>query len=86
MNLAPTPAAATGTFEFTAANGDTLAASFTRLGTPTTTPGIASIVETATITGVTGRFAGATGSLIVERRVDLLDLETTGSFEGTIRG
>ena len=84
MNLAATPATAVGTFEFTAANGDTLRASFTGLGTPTATPGIASIVETATITGGTGRFAGATGSFIVERIVDLINLQTTGSFEGTI--
>lgn len=84
VNLAATPAAAVGTFEFTAANGDTLTASFTGLGTPTATPGIASIVETATITGGTGRFAGATGSFIVERIVDLINLQTTGSFEGTI--
>lgn len=85
VNLALTPATAIGTFEFTAANGDALTASFTGLGTPTATPGIASIVETATITGGTGRFAGATGSFIVERLVDLINLETTGSFEGTIR-
>jgi hypothetical protein len=84
VNLAATPATAVGTFEFTAANGDTLRASFTGLGTPTATPGIASIVETATITGGTGRFAGATGSFIVERIVDLINLQTTGSFEGTI--
>ena len=84
VNLAATPATAAGTFEFTAANGDTLTASFTGLGTPTATTGIASIVETATITGGTGRFAGATGSFIVERLVDLINLETTGSFEGTI--
>ena len=84
VNLAATPAAAVGTFEFTAANGDTLRASFTGLGTPTATPGIASIVETATITGGTGRFAGATGSFIVERIVDLINLQTSGSFEGTI--
>jgi hypothetical protein len=84
VNLAATPATAIGTFEFTAANGDTLRASFTGLGTPTATPGIASIVETATITGGTGRFAGATGSFIVERIVDLINLQTTGSFEGTI--
>jgi hypothetical protein len=84
VNLAATPATAAGTFEFTAANGDTLRASFTGLGTPTATTGIASIVETATITGGTGRFAGATGSFIVERLVDLINLDTTGSFEGTI--
>jgi hypothetical protein len=84
VNVAVTPATATGTFEFTAANGDTLTASFTGLGTPTAVPGVASIVETATITGGTGRFAGATGSFIVERTVDLINLQTTGSFEGTI--
>jgi hypothetical protein len=84
VNVAATPATAVGTFEFTAANGDTLRASFTGLGTPTATPGIASIVETATIMGGTGRFTGATGSFIVERMVDLINLETTGSFEGTI--
>jgi hypothetical protein len=84
VNLATTPATATGTFEFTAANGDTLMASFTGLGTPTATPGIASIVETATIVGGTGRFAGATGRFIVERIVDLINFQTTGSLEGTI--
>ena len=84
VNLATTPAIAIGTFEFTAANGDTLRASFTGLGTPTATPGIASIVETATITGGTGRFAGATGSFIVERIVGLDQPPTIGSFEGTI--
>src|SRR5262249_22214826 len=84
VNLATTPLTATGTFEFTAANGDTLTASFTGVGTPTATPGITSIVETASITGGTGRFGGASGSFIVERIVNLVTLRTTGSFEGTI--
>jgi hypothetical protein len=84
VNLATATATAVGVFEFTAANGDTLRASFIGLGTPTATPGLASIVETATITGGTGRFAGATGSFVVERIVDLINLRTTGSFEGTI--
>jgi hypothetical protein len=84
VNLADTPATAVGTFVFTAANGDTLTASFTGLGTATATPGIFSIVETATITGGTGRFDGATGSFIVERIVNLVDLTTIGRFEGTI--
>ena len=84
VNLATIPVTAIGTFEFTAADGDTLRASFTGLGTPTGTPGIFSIVETATVTGGTGRFAGATGSFIIERLVDLINLTTTGSFEGRI--
>ena len=73
----------TGTFEFTAANGDTLTADFTGTATPET-PSVVSIVETANITGGTGRFAGATGSFIVTRTADLASLLTTGSFEGTI--
>ncbi len=41
----------TGTYEFTAANGDTLTAGFTGQASLTATPGVLSVVETATITG-----------------------------------
>jgi hypothetical protein len=41
-------------------------------------------VETATVTGGTGRFAGATGSFICERLFDTIAGTTAGSFEGTI--
>jgi hypothetical protein len=75
---------ATGSYEFTAANGDTLYAEFTGLATPTDVPGVLYIEETATIKGGTGRFAGATGSFVVERLFDRIALTTTGSFEGTI--
>ena len=54
---------AIGSYHFTAANGDTLSADFTGQSMPTATPGVIAIVETATITGGTGRFAGATGEL-----------------------
>jgi hypothetical protein len=74
----------TGTYEFTAANGDTLAAGFTGQASPTATPGFLSVVDTATITGGTGRFAGVTGSFTIERLVDQATGLTTGSFEGTI--
>jgi hypothetical protein len=70
-----------GTFTFTAANGDTLTADFT--GQAQSGP-IVSIVEHATITGGTGRFARATGSFIVERQFDPVRGTTEGSFEGTI--
>jgi hypothetical protein len=72
-----------GTYEFTAANGDTLTAGFTGQAT-LTSPGVLSVVETATITGGTGRFADATGSFIVERVFNQVTSLTTGSFEGTI--
>ena len=73
----------TGTYTFTAANGDTLTAGFTGQAT-LTAPGVLSVVETATITGGTGRFADATGSFSVERMFNQVTGVTTGSFEGTI--
>lgn len=75
---------ATGSYEFTAANGDTLCADFTGQSALTSTPGVLSIVETAIITGGTGRFAGATGSFTTERLFNTLAGTTTGSFNGTI--
>jgi hypothetical protein len=75
---------AIGTFVFTAANGDMLTADFTGASGPTATPGVYAIVETATITGGTGRFAGATGGFVVERLVNLDTGLTSGSFDGTI--
>jgi hypothetical protein len=75
---------ATGTYEFTAANGDTLTADVVGRAMPTGTPGVLAIVEVATITGGTGRFAGATGNFTIERLYDTANLTTVGSFEGTI--
>jgi hypothetical protein len=75
---------AVGSYQFTAANGDTLYAEFTGHATPTEIPGVLYIEEEATITGGTGRFAGATGSFVTERWYDTVAQTTTGSFEGTI--
>ena len=72
-----------GSFAFTAANGDILTADFTSQASPTT-PGVLSIVETAFISGGTGRFAGATGHFTVTRSFDFATNLTAGSFEGTI--
>jgi hypothetical protein len=85
----PFPWTSTGSYQFVAANGDTLFASFTGLVNSTGTPGVLAAVETATITGGTGRFAGATGGFIVVRFVHILgplpcDRTTDGSFNGTI--
>jgi hypothetical protein len=70
-----------GTFTFTAANGDTLTADFTgqAQGGP-----IVSIVEHASITGGTGRFAGATGTFTVRRQFNPATGTTEGSFQGSI--
>ena len=74
----------TGTYEFTAANGDTLTADVTGRS-PLMPPGVPQTsVETGTITGGTGRFASASGNFTAERVVDLATGLTTGWFEGTI--
>jgi hypothetical protein len=73
-----------GVYQFTAANGDTVTADFTGESAPTDTPGVLAIVEVATITSGTGRFAGATGSFTVTRLYDTAAGTTTGTFEGTI--
>ena len=70
-----------GTYTFTAADGDTLTADFT--GKAQVGP-IISIEEHATITGGTGRFAGAAGTFTTHRLFDPVNGTTTGSFEGTI--
>lgn len=75
---------ATGTYTFTAANGAKLTANVTGIAMLSETPNVLSIVETATITGGTGRFARATGSFVIERLFDTVALTTSGSFEGTI--
>jgi hypothetical protein len=75
---------ATGAYQFVAANGDSLTARFCGIATGTATPGVLSIVETATITGGTGRFAGATGSFTCVRLFNMITKRTAGSFSGTI--
>ncbi len=72
------------TWTFTAANGDTLTATATGHAEPPATPPILQVVETAEITGGTGRFAGATGSFTMERHYDIAAGTTFGTFEGTI--
>lgn len=74
---------AVGTYVFTAANGDTLTASFTGLAT-LVAPGVLSVSETATISGGSGRFAGAAGSFSTERTFTVATGQTTGSFHGWI--
>jgi hypothetical protein len=75
---------AKGRYVFTAANGDEVHADFDGVSTLTDVPNVLAIVETATITGGTGRFAGATGSFTAYRLFDRAAGTTIGYFEGTI--
>ena len=75
---------AVGTATFVAANGDTLSTSFVGQGTPTPDSNVFTVEEVETITGGTGRFAGATGSFTLERVVNLVTGISSGSFSGTI--
>ena len=68
----------------TAADGDMLTATATAEGTPTGDGVTVNVVETATITGGTGRFAGATGHYILKCLVNQATGVSTGMFEGTI--
>ena len=73
-----------GTVTFIAANGDTLSASLIGQAAPTPDPNISMLEEVATITGGTGRFAGATGNFTIERVLNLSTGISSGSFSGTI--
>ena len=75
---------AIGSIRFIAANGDRLDATFVGQGTPTTEPGVVSIEEDATITGGTGRFAGATGTFTIQRVLTQATGVSSGSFDGSI--
>ena len=73
----------TGTFLFTAANGDTVFGPISGKAT-FTPPNVLTILENAMIMGGTGRFAGATGSFTLTRLKNTVTGVTAGSFTGTI--
>jgi hypothetical protein len=72
-----------GTVVWTAANGDQIFASTTGEVLGLEFPTLV-LAETQTITGGTGRFAAVTGSVVVNRSLDLLAGVTSGTFTGTI--
>lgn len=67
-----------------AANGDSLFAEGLGQATGTGTPNVVTIVEMYTVTGGTGRFAGASGSFTVERVLNQATGVTSGTFNGYI--
>jgi hypothetical protein len=81
-NLQTPDVPAAGTFTLTASNGDTIVGTLS--GRAQIADGIATVVETMTITGGTGRFVGATGSFTVNRTAVQATGATSGAFEGTL--
>jgi hypothetical protein len=74
---------ATGTATWTAANGDQIRASVVGHGDIVVFPTV-TIAETHTITGGTGRFADASGTITIERSADIVTGVSSGSLAGTI--
>ena len=70
--------------QFVAANGDSLFADGSGQASPTGTPGTLNIVENYTITGGTGRYANASGTITVERVANQATGETSGTLSGNI--
>jgi hypothetical protein len=80
--IPPPVSTASGTATWTAANGDQIFT--TTAGHAVITFPVAAITETQTITGGTGRFDEASGSILVQRSLNLLTLASSGSITGTI--
>ena len=78
----PPVSTASGTATWTAANGDEIFTTVT--GQAVVTFPTAAIVETHTITSGTGRFAEASGTLVVRRSLNLVTLVSSGSIAGTV--
>jgi hypothetical protein len=78
----PATVTASGTAIWTAANGDEIFTTHTGEGVVTFP--LLDTMETHTITGGTGRFAGASGSIVLERAINLLTFISSASITGTI--
>jgi hypothetical protein len=74
----------TASAHFVVAHGDSLFAEGEGQATPTETPGVFTVVEVYPITGGTGRFLGATGSITLHRLVDTNTGDTSGTISGNI--
>jgi hypothetical protein len=72
-----------GTVIYTAADGDQIQASTRGAVIGFDFPSLA-LRETQTITGGTGRFTDSSGTIIMERTLNLETGVTTGSFTGTL--
>ena len=81
--LVPATGAVTGgTFTLTAANGDKVFGTYGGQAFPTADPNVVDYEDPGTITGGTGRFATAGGSMTTNGLANL----ATGEYSGTVTG
>ena len=73
-----------GTGEFVSADGSRIQASVVGVAAPTGEPNQLRIVEVFTLLSGTGRFAGVTGVITLERVYDMITTVSTGTLSGTI--
>ena len=77
-----TGAVTAGTFTLTAANGDKVFGTYSGQASPTDDPTVVAYDDPGVITGGTGRYAGASGTMTTSGHANL----ATGEYEGTITG
>ena len=77
-----TGAVTSGTFTLTAANGDKVFGTYSGQAVPTDDPNVVNFKDPGVITGGTGRFAGAGGTMTTSGLANL----ATGEYKGTIAG
>jgi hypothetical protein len=81
--LVPATGAVTrGIFTLTAANGDMVLGTYSGQSLPTDDPNVVTFDDPGVITGGTGRFAGARGTLTQSGLANL----ATGEYRGTVTG
>jgi len=83
INLA-TLAVTNGSFTITAANGDTIFGTYSGQAEAADRPGVIRYLATGPVTGGTGRFEGATGTLTFDGVADLATLVLSETVTGTI--
>lgn len=72
------------TAQFMGTDGDSLQARGIGQVTENRTPGMFNLIEIYTITGGTGRFAGASGTVTLNRLISITTGATSSTFEGYI--
>ena len=77
-----TGAVTAGTFTLTAANGDKVFGTFSGQALPTDDPNVVTYEDPGVITGGTGRFARARGTMTASGHANM----ATGEYRGTITG